>query len=72
MNSLLPTPFLFLTFFQGDERGGRPYETWTGSLGTIAESFPPQAIATEPQRNVQPAVRAPHFQLSPSAIFSQR
>ena len=24
----------YLAFFQGDERGGRPYETWTGSLGT--------------------------------------
>ncbi|NQU21317.1 MAG: hypothetical protein HQ567_08550 [Candidatus Nealsonbacteria bacterium] len=22
-----------LTFFQGDERGGRPYETWSGTLG---------------------------------------
>jgi hypothetical protein len=24
----------YLAFFQGDERGGRPYETWSGTLGT--------------------------------------
>jgi hypothetical protein len=23
----------YLAFFAGDERGGRPYETWSGSLG---------------------------------------
>ena len=23
----------YLAFFQGDERGGRPYETWSGTLG---------------------------------------
>jgi UDP-2,3-diacylglucosamine pyrophosphatase LpxH len=23
----------YLAFFQGDERGGKPYETWTGTLG---------------------------------------
>ena len=23
-----------VTFFKGDERRGRPYETWTGTLGT--------------------------------------
>jgi len=24
----------YLAFFHGDERGGRPYETWSGTLGT--------------------------------------
>jgi hypothetical protein len=23
----------YLAFFQGDERSGRPYETWSGTLG---------------------------------------
>ena len=26
-------PMTYLAFFQADERGGRPFETWTGTLG---------------------------------------
>jgi UDP-2,3-diacylglucosamine pyrophosphatase LpxH len=64
--------FSFLTFFQGDERGGRPYETWTGSLGTVAETFQPANTQTEATRTTKTPIRAPHFQSAPNAIFSQR
>lgn len=30
----------FLAFFEGDERRGRPYETWSGTLGTAAAAKP--------------------------------
>ena len=29
----------YLAFFQGDERGGRPYETWSGTLGLAPAEF---------------------------------
>ncbi len=59
----------YLTFFQGDERRGRPYETWSGTLGIspnenqtrrldAAESHAPVG------RIVSPSAlhgRAPHF-----------
>jgi hypothetical protein len=54
----------YLAFFQGDERGGRTFETWTGSLGT--------SLAAPTSRQQQPPgsrvdqsrptmVAAPHF-----------
>lgn len=63
----------FLSFFQGDERGGRPYETWTGTLGINANDAPllrvdPAAAhgVTAPKSAVSEAspLRAPHFNLS--------
>ena len=30
----------YLAFYQADERKGRPYETWTGSLGVVAADAP--------------------------------
>jgi len=63
----------YLTFFRGDERGGRPYETWSGTLGI-------NPLAEEPTHRIDPAMespsyghvqtsglqgRAPHFPLSP-------
>jgi hypothetical protein len=27
----------YLAFFQGDERSGRPYETWSGTLGLVSQ-----------------------------------
>jgi len=49
----------FVSFFQGDERGGRPFETWSGTLGVSAMT--PQ----EAQHNVQQpaAVHAPPQQV---------
>ena len=49
----------YLCFFQGDERGGRPYETWSGTLGAhlAAEQQPPPR--QEAARH--PLMAAPHF-----------
>jgi hypothetical protein len=49
----------YLAFFQGDERGGRPYETWSGTLGIGSR--------TASLRRIDPAharAKAPHI-LSP-------
>jgi len=43
-----------VSFFEGDERSGRPFEMWTGMLGVGAEATAP------PRRTVQGAVRAVH------------
>ena len=58
----------FLSFFQGDERGGRPYETWTGTLGINANDallghrVDPAAVG-----DAAPLpVRAPHFSVAPA------
>jgi hypothetical protein len=64
----------YLTFFQGDERGGRPYETWSGTLALPpsetslyridspqAHHAPRQSISTS---GLQP--RGPHFTLRAS------
>lgn len=68
--------FSLLALFQGDERGGRPYETWSGSLGASAELVLPHA---EPEL-VRPAVvqqattmplRSPHFAM-PQAVRPTR
>jgi hypothetical protein len=65
--------FSFLTFFQGDERGGRPYEMWTGSLGTTPEPLlPPAPVEEKPRAITHPPVRAPHFALSPAMSAPRR
>lgn len=59
----------YLTFFQGDERRGRPYETWSGTLGiSPAENQTRRLDAAESHapvgRVVSPSAlhgRAPHF-----------
>ncbi|MBL9122080.1 MAG: hypothetical protein JNG90_00500 [Planctomycetaceae bacterium] len=68
----------YLAFYQGDERCGRPYETWTGTLGLapsdlptlrIDPAQPPQGMHASAQSVSAPGVRphAPHFALSPAA-----
>jgi len=59
----------YLTFFSGDERGGRPFETWSGTLGTdtpdvITHRVDPARPNPEPHAAQTPhvAVRSPHFQ----------
>lgn len=67
----------YLAFFQGDERAGRPYETWTGTLGLqpsdlpVLRIDPPQPMQgmhagaeSLPTSGVHPG--APHFALSPA------
>ena len=53
----------YLAFFQGDERGGRPYETWTGTLG-INPVEAPQLRIDPPHTQggaMSGAIPAPHF-----------
>ena len=51
----------YLAFFQGDERGGRPYESWSGTLGV---NFPERKILrVDPAHS---AVRRPHVAAPPS------
>ncbi len=62
-----------LVFYQGDERQGRPYETWSGTLGhqpveaTVHRIDPPRPspAAEEPVAASAARVRSPHFSLSP-------
>ncbi len=57
----------YLSFFQGDERGGRPFEQWSGSLGVSAvtpaqraANIPQPAASQVMQRPSAPIAR-PHF-----------
>lgn len=62
----------YLAFFQGDERGGRPYESWTGLLA----AQPPQRRRVDAGINDHAAEqsipasgvpgRGPHFAVSPA------
>lgn len=49
----------YLAFFQGDERGGRPFETWSGTLGLSDREL------VEPTENARTAAmshtQGPHF-----------
>ncbi len=64
----------YLTFYQGDERDGRPYETWSGALGynpvelTIHRIDPGRATHAKGQSLSASDVHqhAPHFAPSPS------
>jgi hypothetical protein len=70
-----------LAFYQGDERGGRPYETWTGTLGinanesllgrrvdaVVREETSIEASATTPAPR---PIRAPHFVATPTIAAS--
>lgn len=69
----------YLTFFQGDERRGRPFETWTGTLGLQPSDTPTLRIdpAQTTQgmhvsaQSVSPSTlrpHAPHFAVSPAAV----
>lgn len=54
-----------LSFYQGDERQGRPYELWQGTLGVSAAETSHKRIDAAapgtPARGAQPTLRAPHF-----------
>lgn len=64
----------YLAFFRGDERKGRVYETWSGTLGISAPHAPIYRVdpgtASSPygQRISTPGVRshAPHFSSAPA------
>jgi UDP-2,3-diacylglucosamine pyrophosphatase LpxH len=50
----------YLSFFRGDERGGRPYEAWTGMLGI-------SAAANDEVHRIDPALESPSYGQSVSA-----
>lgn len=52
--------FTLLCFYQGDERSGRAYETWTGTLGP-STSMPEGGPASGSSSSNASAVRAPQF-----------
>jgi hypothetical protein len=54
--------FSYLAFFQGDERKGRTFETWTGTLGhTPAERIIHRIDAGRGMLSTHLAPQAPHF-----------
>lgn len=59
----------WLAFYQGDERGGRPYESWSGTLG-IAPGEVPMVRVDRPAKvdaTVKPTVLpSPHFAAAPA------
>jgi hypothetical protein len=73
-NEFIPTESMsILSFFCGDERGGRPFETWTGMLATAGSSATHRVDAgrstNASEQPISPSrvpVRAPHFR-RPSA-----
>jgi UDP-2,3-diacylglucosamine pyrophosphatase LpxH len=73
----------YLIFYQGDERQGRPYETWSGTLGhqpaeaTVHRIDPPRPapVVEEPMAASAAHIRSPHFSLSlerPGIVPSRR
>ncbi len=66
----------YLAFFKDDERRGRPYETWTGTLGisplvgTTLRVDPglKSDAATQPISTPSVPIRAPHFALPPAHV----
>ncbi|HEX3655682.1 MAG TPA: hypothetical protein VHV55_07755 [Pirellulales bacterium] len=60
----------YLAFFQGDERSGRPYETWSGNLGVAPSETPMLRLDAARQPAAEspaPVVHefAPHFSSAP-------
>jgi UDP-2,3-diacylglucosamine pyrophosphatase LpxH len=67
----------YLAFFQGDERRGRPYETWTGTLGLspadiVERRIDPAVNAVQAEQVSSSALRgrAPHFNTAPAKAGS--
>lgn len=69
----------YLTFFQGDERGGRPYETWSGLLGhppaeMVVHRIDPGRGSRLSAQTGSPAslpIHAPHFATLPGQSAGQ-
>ena len=68
----------YLSFYQGDERSGRPYESWTGTLAAALTELPSHRVDTgavnhaaeQPVQAPKVPLRAPHFvrPLSPARL----
>ena len=75
----------YLAFFKDDERNGRPYETWSGTLGLHPHSTPRYRVDPANSAEAQPhafsqplstpslPLRAPHFAvpLAPGSVAGQ-
>jgi hypothetical protein len=58
----------YLAFYQGDERNGRPYESWTGTLAAVVTEQPSHRVdagrthaAEQPISAPKVPLRPPHF-----------
>ncbi len=56
----------YLAFYQGDEREGRPYETWTGALSinpsdVMTHRIDPAAVRATPEKPIPTPGLHPHF-----------
>jgi hypothetical protein len=63
----------YLAFFMDDERSGRPYETWTGTLGihplasagyrldAVAPPVPAETVSNDPISTPRVPIRPPRF-----------
>ncbi len=77
-HEFIPTESMtYLTFFQGDERGGRPFETWTGTLGlslgepAVTRGEQPVSRRVAQGQQAAPArtpINPPHF----AQVFAQQ
>ncbi|NOZ40968.1 MAG: hypothetical protein GXP24_12195 [Planctomycetes bacterium] len=75
----------YLAFFKDDERNGRPYETWTGTLGLHPFATPKYRldpansvqhkshVPSQPLSTPNVPIRAPHFAVpfAPSRVANQ-
>jgi hypothetical protein len=53
--------FSVLTFYQADERSGRPHETWTGTLAPMTSEVRSEQAAPAAAAPVRAPMRAPQF-----------
>lgn len=68
----------YVVFYQGDERGGRPYETWTGTLGynpseVMIHRIDPGRSSHAPGQSVSASTlheHTPHFPAAPAKTRS--
>jgi hypothetical protein len=63
-HEFIPTDAMtYLAFFQADERGGRPFESWTGTLGAapLEQGSDSHAAAASSAAKPHRAFDAPHF-----------
>jgi hypothetical protein len=50
-----------LTFYQADERSGRPHETWTGTLAPMTSEVRSEQATPAAAAPVRAPMRAPQF-----------
>ena len=64
-HEFIPTDGLtYLAFYQGDERRGRPFETWTGMLGLAPSDA--AILRVDPPASTRTGLNGPHFTRVPN------